>query len=73
MGPCFSLQLRRPTKKTQSNETQATVLHPMLTSYNFTHGPKLFLFSIITNFPFMAMMGGGEGALFFDMPKSNKY
>ncbi len=32
--PCFSLQLRSPTKKSQGNMTQEIVLNPMSNSYN---------------------------------------
>ncbi len=32
--PCFSLQWRRPTKMSQGNESQETVLHLMSNSYN---------------------------------------
>jgi hypothetical protein len=32
-NPCFSFQLRRPTKKFQGNVTQKTVLYPMSKSY----------------------------------------
>jgi hypothetical protein len=61
---CFSLQLRRPTKKSQGNETQDTVLYPMSKSYNL-HIFSYFTFTslLITNLSFLA--GGELGGLSF--------
>jgi hypothetical protein len=50
-----SLQLRRPAKKLQGNETQETVLYPMSTSYNLhiQYGPTLLsLSSLLQTYPF---------------------
>jgi hypothetical protein len=61
MSLCFSLQLRRPTKKSQGNVTQETVFYLMFTPYNLCIVLFFFTFLQSQTFPFWPQCVKGRG------------